>query len=122
MIISLLIYNAITYYNIFTNIKGVRYQGIQLNIRAICIVFIFSVFPSEKITNIYIKKFLISISNYSAVVFYLHVPIRYYFIDLFDDIKKGTFLGMILTYLICYFTGFVGMKIFSNTPLKYLFS
>ena len=106
---------------IFANLNGVRYQGIQLNIRAICIVFIFAVFPSENITNAHIKKLLISITSNSVVVYYLHVPIHFYFIYLFNDIKKRNFLGMIITYLICYFIGFVGMKIFGKTPLKYLF-
>lgn len=121
IIISFLIYKTIVDYNIFANLNGVRYQGIQLNIRAICIVFIFAVFPSENITNAHIKKLLISITSNSVVVYYLHVPIHFYFIYLFNDIKKRNFLGMIITYLICYFIGFVGMKIFGKTPLKYLF-
>ena len=92
-----------------------------MNIRAICIVFIFAVFPSENITNALIKKLLISITSNSVVVYYLHVPIHFYFIYLFNSIKKRNFLGMIITYLICYFIGFVGVKIFGKTPLKYLF-
>ena len=121
-ILSAIIYKIIADYYIFRRIKGLNFQGINLNIQSICVIFIFSLFPSDKIKNIYIQKFLIIITNYSAGVFYLHISIKDYFSYYFDDIKNGTFKGMFINYFICYFICFFGMKIFGKTPLKYLFS
>ena len=98
-----------------------NYFGINLNIQACCIIFIFSLFPNDKIQNKYIKKFLILLTNHTAGVYYLHISIKYYFIPLLDIIKKGTFLGVIINYIICYFICFLGMKIFRKTRFKYLF-
>ena len=120
-ILSIIIYKVIIDYNIFTRIKGVVFQGIDLNIQSICIIFIFSLFPSEKIKNEYLSKFLIIITNYTAGVYYLHVPIHWYFEDYIDSIKNRTFIGAIINYLICYFICFIGIKIFGKTPIKYLF-
>ena len=97
------------------------FQGIDLIIQSISIVFIFSLFPSEKIKNEFISKFLIIITNYTAGVYYLHVPIHWYFEDYIDSIKNRTFIGAIINYLICYFICFIGIKIFGKTPIKYLF-
>ena len=120
-VLSITICKVIIDYNIFTQIKGVVFQGIDLNIQSICIVFIFSLFPSEMIKNEYILKFLTAITNYSAGVYYLHVPIHSYMEDYIDSIKNKTFLGVIINYLICYFICFVGITIFGKTPIKYLF-
>ena len=122
LIMSSIIYKVILDYNIFRKIKGINFQGINLNIQSICLIFIFSLFPSDKIKNKYLQKFLISITNYSAGVFYLHISIREYLSDYFDDIKKRNFRGVIITYLICYFICFLGMIFFGKTPAKYLFS
>ena len=49
---SYLTYNMIADYNIFTNINSRNYYaGINLNIQSICLIFIFSLFPSFLITN-----------------------------------------------------------------------
>ena len=120
-VLSITICKVIIDYNIFTQIKGVVFQGIDLNIQSICIVFIFSLFPSEIIKNEYILKCLTAITNYSAGVYYLHVPIHSYMEDYIDSIKNKTFLGVIINYLICYFICFVGITIFGKTPIKYLF-
>ena len=95
-ILSLLIYNFIHCYKVFTNIKGFYYQGIGLNIKAICIIFIFSLFPSDRIKNKYLIKILDLLTHYSAGPFYLHLSIKAYLLDYIDDIKKGTFLGIII--------------------------
>ena len=120
-IISLLIYNLIRDYKIFSNIKGFYYQGIELNIRAVCIVFIFSLFPSEKIKNKFLIKILDLITHYSAGPFYLHLSLKAYLLNYNDNIKNGTFLGIIINYLICYNISILGYKMFGKTFLKYLF-
>lgn len=120
-ILSFLIYNIIADYFIFKSIKGSIYYGVNLNVQSTCLVFIFSLFPSNIVTNSIIRKFLIFITNYTGGIYYLHVPLKRYLNDYSDNIKNGTFLGLIQTYLIIYFICYVGMTIFGKTPLKYLF-
>ena len=121
-VFSYLIYNMIADYNIFTNIHSENYYaGINLNIQSICIIFIFSLFPSFLITNNIIRKFLIIITNYTGGIYYLHVPLKKYLKKYSTDIYNGTFLGLIKTYIIIYFICYIGMLIFGKTLLKYLF-
>jgi len=108
-------------YKIFIEIKGVFYKGIRFNIQATCIIFIFSLFPSDKIKNKYIQKFLTIITNYTAGVYYLHMALGKYLQYYFDDVKKRNFRGLFITYFVCYLISFFGMLIFGKTPLKYLF-
>ena len=121
LILSIIIYNFFADNKIFTNTRFMAYQGIELNIQCVCIIFIFSLFPSDKIKNKYLIKFLTIITNYTGGVFYLHLPIKKYFTIYFDSIRNHTFTGVIVIYLISYFICFVGMMIFGRTPLKYLF-
>lgn len=121
-IFSILIFNLVEKYNVFTNIKGITYQGILLNVRSVCLIFIFSFFPSEKIKNtkvIYILKYF---TNYTAIVFYLHITVFKYFRGFIEPINNRTFLGCIYIYLICYSISFLFMKIFGKTILRNLFS
>ena len=120
-ILSLIIYNVVEDYNIFVSTSFMPYQGINLNIQCICLIFIFSLFPSDKIKNKYIKKFLTLITNYTAGVYYLHFALRRYLGFYFDDVKKRKFRGLFITYFVCYIISFIGMLIFGKTPLKYLF-
>ena len=121
LIISIIIYNVIVDYYIFRNIKGINYQGINLNIQSLCVVFIFSLFPSDKIRDKKISKLIIGITKFSAGVYYLHVPVHDYLRYYFDIIKNGFFLGNIFIFLICYIICFIGTLVFGKTPLKYLF-
>ena len=102
LILSIIIYNVIIDYYIFRNIKGINYQGINLNIQSLCVVFIFSLFPSDKIRDKKISKLIIGITKFSAGVYYLHVPVHDYLRYYFDIIKNGFFLGNIFIFLICY--------------------
>lgn len=97
---SVLIYKTISNYNILINLKGVTYCGIYQNLQALCMIFIFTLFPSDKIKNNVVKKLLTILINYSAGVFYLYMSVLSYFKCYFEDIKKGIFLGIILNYFI----------------------
>ena len=121
LILSWLIYNFFDNYEIFVKTKGAFYPGFKRNIRAICIIFIYSLFPSDKITNKYIAKFLQMITNYTGVVYYLHIPLRDYLKYYINDIKNLNFRGLIIDYFACFSVGFFGTLIFGKTPLKYLF-
>ena len=108
-------------HKVFINKNGVIYNGINLNIQSMCLIFTFSLFPSDIISNKYISQFLILITNYTGGIYYMHVPIRKYLNYFSDNIEKGTFLGQIMTYCIIYFICFIGTLIFGKTPIKYLF-
>ena len=92
LIFSYIIYNVTNNYKIFTKIKGLGYNGISLNIQSIVVIFIFSLFPSEKIKNEFTKKLLILATNHTAGVYYLHFSVNQFFYNYLDDIKKGLFL------------------------------
>lgn len=118
---SALIYILIEKYSIFSNVKGIGYPGIKLNISSICIIFIFSLFPSEKIKTNLIRVILKNITNFTAGVFYLHWSIIIYLKVYIKIIRKGCLSGLIMIYLFCYIISFIGIKIFGKTKLKHLF-
>ena len=98
------------------------YSGFLYNVRAICLIFIFSLFPSNKIANTKIEKIIKHITNYTAGVYYLHPTIIRYLKDNINPIKNHTLFGIFIIYLVCYLICFIGMHIFGKTKLKYLFS
>ena len=120
-VFSILIYISIEKYSVFSILKGIAYAGIKLNISSICIIFVFSLFPSEKIKDNLIKVILKNFTNFTAGVFYLHWSLIIYLKDYINIIKKGSFSGIIMIYLLCYIISFFGMKIFGKTKLKLLF-
>ena len=85
------------------------------------IIFIFSLFPNETMTNKYLNKLIFLITKYSAGIFYLHLSIKKYLKDYNTNVKNGTFLGTIFNYIICYSISSLGDIIFGKTHLKYLF-
>jgi len=122
LILCILIFGFLEKYHIFAPIKhNNSYNGFLFNIKSICLVFVFSLFPSNKINNIKIRKILKHISNYTEGVYYLHIHIILYFKDFIKPIKNGTLFGLFIIYLICYFISFIGMQLFRNTKFKYLF-
>jgi len=54
---SLIILSFITKFNVFSDIKTFKYGGIRLNIAAICIFFIFYLFPFNAIKNKFLNYF-----------------------------------------------------------------
>ena len=121
LVLSLLVYNVVVDYNIFKQAHGTFYPGIIFNIKALCVIFIFSLFPSDKIKNKYIFKFIIFVTNYTAGVYYMHMTLDQYLNDFFVFFKKRTFTVVITEYAICYYICFFGTLIFGRTPLKFLF-
>ena len=98
-------------YSIITDLKfSNSYSGLIFNVRAICLIFIFSLFPSNKITNIKIGKILKHITNYTAGVYYLHPVIRRYFKNNINHTLSGVFI----IYLICYLICFIGFIYYNN--------
>jgi len=96
LILSMIIYNFFDDYNIFIKTEGAFYPGFKRTILANCIIFIFSLFPSDKITNKYTAKFLQTMTNYTGPVYYLHIPIRDYLSYYNNEIKNLTFRGVFI--------------------------
>jgi len=120
-IISLIFLKLTEYYKVFSSIEGFAFQGIKSNIRSVCLIFIFSLFSSKEKENKYTKIFK-TITSFTGGIYYIHRIIQWNFINIFKDIKKGTFFGIILIYIISYMICFIGTIIFGKTRLKYLFS
>ena len=118
---SLIIFSLIEKYEIFTKIEGIAYSGIKLNVHSLSLIFLFSIFPSEKISNQLLISFLTNISKYTGGVFYLHWSIISYLRNVIRSIKEGSFIGCIIVYFICYMICFIGIKYFEKTRFKYLF-
>lgn len=121
-VISILIYQFVQNKTIFTDSYGVVYHGIKLNILSVCLVSFFSLFPLNSIKNKYLFKLLKIITNHSAGIFYLHQLVQFIFQDYFIEIKKATFNGLIIIYLLSYIISLIGTAIFYKTILKNLFS
>ena len=118
----ILIFGSLEKYHVFSKLQGgVAYPGILLNVRSICLIFFFSLFPSENITNINLEKILRKITNYTTGIFYLHITIINYFKLFIKPIKYGNLYGCIVIYLICYLISFFGTSIVGKSKLKFLF-
>lgn len=107
--------------NIFININGFNYQGIKLHIKCILFYTIFLLIPQTNIKNLKIEKIFKIISNNTSGVYYLHLPIYRLLRKNFKLIKKKTFFGSLIIYIICQFISLIGIKLFGNTKLGHLF-
>ena len=122
IILSLLIFILTDKYEVFVIPNGISYSGIKYNIRAICLIFLFSLISLEYIKNKLLLNIFKELSNYTAGVYYLHWSVFLYFKSFIKDIEKGTFLGCFYNYLICYMICFISMRFVRKTLFKYLFS
>ena len=105
-------------YNIFINIYGCLYQGVQLFVVSICIFISFAMFPSELINN---KIIIRQITNFTAGIYYIHMKIFEYTKNYIIPIKNRTIEGCILIYLMWYLICFIGSLSFRKTKLRNLF-
>ena len=118
-IISFIIYKLTQYYEIFSSFKGVQYNGIKLNVCSVCIILIYSLFSTQK-ENKYIKIINI-LTNFTGGIYYIHRIVQRYFQFIVNDIKIGTFYGIILIYFFSYSICYIGTLILGKTKAKYLF-
>ena len=119
--ISLLSYILTEHFNIFSKFVGIAYNGIKLNVLSVCLIIIFSLFPL-KIQSKKLNMFLKITTSYSAGIFYLHQAIHFFFQLYINDIRNGTFFGVILIYFISYIICIFGATIFSKSKAKNLFA
>ena len=122
LIICLFIFYLAQDFEIPKKFFGVTFNGVKINILSKCLVIVFSLFPFKNIQNkklFYLLKYL---TGFSAGIYYLHQAVHFYFKSFFNDIRNGTFLGVIINYFISYLISFIGGIIFRNTKVKNLFT
>ena len=109
------------FYDIFIEIKGYGVCGIRMFIFSICIFIIFAVFPSEKINNKIIILIIKQLTNHTAGVYFLHLPVYYNASYYIKTIGQLTIKGVMMNYIVCYCICFIGNCIFGRTILRHLF-
>lgn len=119
---SIIIIFSLFRYNIFKDLKGLRYRGVITNFGSIFLFIFFSLIPFININNKIIINIINNFTNYTEGIYCLHCQISYYLKVKISLIKKNSFIECIFTYIISYFISFIGIKIFGKTKLKYLFS
>ena len=109
-------------YTIFNNhVKGFMYQGLQLYFKSLFIFNVVLLIPLDIISYSKFIKAIKFITNYTAIVYTLHIIIFQYAKKYFSLVRNRTLYGCMIVYLICYTIGLFGILIFGKTKLKYLF-
>jgi fucose 4-O-acetylase-like acetyltransferase len=116
--ICILIFMLIFHYHFIIEPKGFGYAGFELNILSSCLFIMFSMI-SNNIKIIY--KIIVQISKFSPGIYYLHIPIKTYFENIFRVIRIGHLSGCIFIYIICYIICILGNLFFRKTRLINLF-
>lgn len=111
----------ISKYNLFKKTKGFGYQNIGLYILSVNIFIITSLLPSKNLKNIYFIKIIKLITNHTAGIYYLHIPVKIYLQFYIQLIRRQSLRGCIIIYISCYFFCFIGIKLFGKTKLRHLF-
>lgn len=85
------------------------------------LILIFASIPFEKL-DISIYNFIKQMTGYTGGIYYIHVYLNK-LLKKYVSIKynPGTIFTCIIHYFLCYFICFIGLKIFKNNILKYLF-
>jgi peptidoglycan/LPS O-acetylase OafA/YrhL len=81
---------------------------------------LFSLFPLDNF-NKFAKMIIRHITNFTAGIYMLHIKIFEIFERRIDSIKKHTFLGCIIIYLLSYLTCLIFYSLFKRSKIKYLF-
>ena len=97
-IFSIIIFFLIDYFDVF--IKLGDYNGIELNVLSICLIFIFSLLPFEKFKNKYIFDIINNLTKYTPGIYYLHTTVHFYLRYYILYFEKGTFGSIIINYII----------------------
>ena len=109
-------------YEIFIHHAGFFYPNVSLNILASIILFLlFGTLPFEKFKNRKYKTALEFITKFTGGIYYSHPIFRDYLRKYTKIFKKGSYSASVMIYIMCYFFCFIGIKLFRNYKLKYLF-
>ena len=108
-------------YDIFTKIQGINYPGILFPLGGMLLFIIFSLIFTLNNTKEYMMFVIKFCSSYTAGIYYYH-GISVFYLKFITPIKKRTFVGSIIIYIVTYLICFIGNKIFGKNNLKYLFN
>ena len=113
----------ITKFKVFAELKNFKYGGFRNNLAGVCIFIIFSLLPFSKISNSFLIKIIFVLTNYTGGIYFTHFLIgrRLLIVQKILEIKKHSFLGCIITYIISYIICFIGTKFLGKTKFKHLF-
>ena len=121
-----IILSFITKFNVFSDIETFKYGGIRLNIAAICIFFIFYLFPFWKIKNKFLINIIKQLTSYTGGIYFIHNLIgKGYILRIILSIlaiKRHSLLECIIVFFISYIICFYGIKLFGRTKLRHLFA
>ena len=108
-------------YSIFKLYFGFRYPNILLNILASIILFI-------SFGTINLDKFLVVItiikliSKFTGGIYYIHPILRVFLKKYILFFSKRTYFSSFVIYIFCYLICYIGLLLFKNNKLKYLFT
>ena len=122
----LIILLFITKFNVFSIIKTFKYGGVRLNIGAICIFFIFYLFPFNAIKNKFLINIIIQFTSNTGGIYFIHMLIGQGFILSkvlpILLIKRQSISECILVFFISHTICFYGTKLFGRTKFRHLFA
>lgn len=122
IILSLTFLYFIYNYNIFGNFRGFFYSGLKQNFAGICLFTSFSLMPFEKIKKNSLTFIIIRIiTRYTGGIYYFQSIIGFFFYKNNFLLQKNWFFSCFIIYILGYFICFIGIKIFKNSCLRYLF-
>ena len=106
-------------FEIFVRLEGFYYAGVLLNIGGIGIFILFSLFSFKNKILIYILNI---ITKFTGGIYYIHCICFRLLQNKILSIKKRTFQGSLLIYIISYIICYIGNKISYKTKYKFLFN
>lgn len=106
-------------YDIFTQVRGFGKQGFLYIFGGSLFFILFSLFPLDNCKK-KVKMIIRYITYYTPGIFFLHIKVYEIFIKI-DLIKKNTFKGCIIIYILSYLTCSVFFPLFKQSKMKYLF-
>lgn len=107
-------------YNIFGDFKGFFYSGLKQNFAGICLFIIFSLIPFEKIKKNSLINIIRIITRYTGGIYYFQSIIGF-FLTKINYLQRNCFFSCFIIYILGYFICLIGLKIFKNNCLRYLF-
>jgi fucose 4-O-acetylase-like acetyltransferase len=123
---SLIILLFITKFDVFSNIETFRYGGVRLNIGAICIFFIFYLFPFNSIKNKFLINIIIKLTGNTGGIYFIHNLIgRGYILSKILPIlavQRKSLTECIIVFFISHTICVYGTKLFGKTIFRHLFA
>lgn len=119
-IISFILIYLIIKYNVFNDLVGYTYRGIENNLASLIIFILFLLIPFEYLKSKVFKSFFLIFSKFTQGIYCLHILVIY-IISLVINKKYGNLIHCFIVYFFGYIISFFFSKIFGKNKLRYLF-